>query len=85
MTIDREANKVEITYIILLYVEPLLCDDREIGEYTRGNGSVNTFPQQRIDVQHTGADGNGVFLRGSCREIILKTVGATKSVLYGSL
>jgi hypothetical protein len=35
MTIDREANEVKITYIIMLRVEPLLCDDREIGEYTR--------------------------------------------------
>jgi hypothetical protein len=33
---------------VLYHVESLLCNDREMGGYTRpflGNGSVNTFPQ----------------------------------------
>jgi hypothetical protein len=33
----------------------------------------------------SGCVGNEVFLRGTCREIILKRVGATKSVRYESL
>jgi hypothetical protein len=41
---------------ILWRVEPLLCNDREMGRYTDsflGNGSVNTFPQQQIWTQQT--------------------------------
>jgi hypothetical protein len=54
-----------------------------------GNGSVNRFPLLGstffIIQQLSYNNGNGVFLRGPCRGVILKTIGATQSVLYGSL
>jgi hypothetical protein len=54
-----------------------------------GNGSVNTFSllcrrfliMQQLDYNN----GNGMFLHGPCRNVILKTIGEAKSVLYRRL
>jgi hypothetical protein len=53
---------------ILHHTEPLLCNDREIGGYSRlllGNGSVNTFPQQTDT--NTTID---VISKGQCQLIV---------------
>jgi hypothetical protein len=54
-----------------------------------GNGSVNTFPWQRILTQQYSYCWKRCFLLGPCKGFIRKTVGATQSVessvLYGRL
>lgn len=45
---------VDVNAKVLQRVELLVWDDCEIGKYTRpflGNGSVNMFPQQQMDMQ----------------------------------
>jgi DNA-binding transcriptional regulator of glucitol operon len=50
-----------------------------------GNSSLNTFPQQRLNMQQKGTVGNGVLLSCLCWGVIRKIIGTTNSVLYGSL
>jgi hypothetical protein len=61
-----------------------LCKQRPF----QGNGSVKKFPllgSTFLIVQHLDYNnGNGELLRGPCRGVLLKTTGATPSVLYGS-
>jgi hypothetical protein len=76
-----------LALIILLRVEPLLCDDRERGKYARD-----------ISRQRLGKHVPGATNRRTTVEVLLETVfsvwsvprsyledGVTKSVLYGSL
>jgi hypothetical protein len=56
-----------LNFMMLYRVEPLLCDDREIGKCTRA------VPRQRLD-KHVPAETTveilletGCFLRGPCR------------------
>jgi hypothetical protein len=64
--------------IILYHVEPLLCNDRKIGEYTRtflGKGSINTFPLLGSCNSWTTTEETVCFLCGPCRGVNLDNWG----------
>jgi hypothetical protein len=77
---------------IMLRVEPLLCNDSEMGGYIRavlGNGSVNTFPllcSRFLIMQQLDCNNGDVFSAWSvprCYKQGTSLVGS--SVLYGRL
>jgi hypothetical protein len=86
--ITAELSKQGIRIDIVVYrpvTKRWLCKQQPF----LGNSLVNTFlllgSRFLIKPQLDYNNENGVFLCGSCQGIILKTIGATQLVLYGSL